>query len=68
VGLYNVLALYRRGTLPEGTQEAGRPVIRWLDSVEEDLRTTVIRNWTQKSQDEEQWQAIIKEVKVHYGL
>jgi hypothetical protein len=34
---------------PEGTRRVGRPAIRWLHSVDEDLKTTGARNWS--SQD-----------------
>jgi hypothetical protein len=52
---------------PEGTRRVGRPAIRCLDSVEEDLKTMGIRNWRQKSKDLDQWRAIVKEAKVHNG-
>jgi hypothetical protein len=44
---------------PEGTRRVGRP-IRWLVSVEEDLKTIGFRNWRRKSQDWDQWRAIVK--------
>jgi hypothetical protein len=39
---------------PDGTRRVGRPAIRWLNSVEEDLKTMGVRNWRRKSQDREQ--------------
>jgi hypothetical protein len=47
---------FRQLTLhkPEGTRRVGRPAIRWLDSVEEDMKTMGFRNWKQKSQDRDQ--------------
>jgi hypothetical protein len=53
---------------PEGTRRGGRPDIRWLDSVEEDLKTMGVRNWRRKTQDLDQCRAIVKEAKVHHGL
>jgi hypothetical protein len=38
----------------EGTRQAGRPAIRWLDSAEEDLKTMRVRNWRRKRQDRDQ--------------
>jgi hypothetical protein len=51
----------RRSTLNklEGTQVC-RPTIRWLDSVE-DFKTMGVRNLGEKSQDWDQWRAILKE-------
>jgi hypothetical protein len=43
-GIWNVLSLYRSGALPEGTCQVGRPIIMWLDSVEENLKTMGFRN------------------------
>jgi hypothetical protein len=51
-----------------GTRGVGRPAIRWLDSADGDLKTTGFRNWRRKSQDRDQWRAIVKEAKVHHGL
>jgi hypothetical protein len=30
---------------PEGTQHLGKPKLRWLESVEENLKNAGIRNW-----------------------
>jgi hypothetical protein len=53
---------------PDGTQQVSKPVTKWLDSVEENLKTTGIKNLRQNSQDWEQWRASIKEAKVHNQL
>jgi hypothetical protein len=53
---------------PEGTRQVDRPAIRWLDSVEEDLKTMGFRNWRRKSQDQDQWRTIVKGAEVHHGL
>jgi hypothetical protein len=68
VGTWNVLSLYGSGAFPEGTQQVDRTAVRWLDSVEEDLKTVAVKNWWQNSRDQDQWQAIIKDAKVHHGL
>ena len=41
------LALLR----PEGSRRAGRPKLRWLGGVEEDLRTLGIRGWRRRALD-----------------
>ena len=53
---------------PEGTRRVGKPRLRWLESVEEDLKNIGVRNWKRKSQDREQWWTIVEEAKVHQGL
>jgi hypothetical protein len=46
----------------------GRPAVRWLDSVEEDLKTMGFRNWRRKSQDHDQWTEIVKEATADHRL
>jgi hypothetical protein len=53
---------------PEGTQRVGRLAIWWLSFVEIDLGIMGLRNWRPKSQDRDQWRAIIKYAKDHHGL
>jgi hypothetical protein len=53
---------------PEGTRRVGKPEVRWLDSVKENLKTMGFRNLRQRSQDRDQWRAIVKEARVHLGL
>jgi hypothetical protein len=52
----------------EGTRRVGKPKLRWLESVEEDLKNMDLRNWRRKSQDREQWRAILEEAKLHQEL
>jgi hypothetical protein len=33
---------------PFATRRIGKPKLRWLDSVEEDLKKTGVRNWRRK--------------------
>jgi hypothetical protein len=40
----------------------------WFESVEEEVECTGMRSWRCKSQDPEQWSAILEEAKVHQGL
>jgi len=52
----------------DGTRQVGRPAIRWLDSVEESMKTTSFRNWRQKLQELDQWRAVVEGGRVHSGL
>jgi hypothetical protein len=49
---------------PEGRRKVGRPRLRWLDDVENDLRVMKIKRWRKKAQNREEWASVIKEVKV----
>ena len=52
----------------EGTGRVGKPKLKWLDSVEEDLKKKGVRNWRRKSLHREQSRTILEEAEVHQGL
>jgi hypothetical protein len=49
-------------TKPEGRCEVGRPEFGWLDDVEADIKTSVIKRWRLK--DRTEWMVIVRKAKV----
>jgi hypothetical protein len=43
---------------PEVRRDIGRPILRWLDDVEDDIKALGIRRWRIKTQDRNEWTAI----------
>lgn len=48
---------------PDGRRGVGRPKKRWIDGVEEDLRTLKITQWQSKAQDRPAWRRILDSAK-----
>ena len=53
---------------PEGSRRAGRPKLRWLDGVEEDLRSFGIRGWRKRAQDRDRWKEVLTADRAQNGL
>jgi hypothetical protein len=49
---------------PVGRRKPGRPRIRWLDCVEDGLKTLGVRRWRKRAEDREEWVIILKEAVV----
>jgi hypothetical protein len=47
----------------EGCRKKGRPKLRWLDDVLQDIKTLKVTAWWKKAQDRDSWKAVIKEAK-----
>jgi hypothetical protein len=52
----------------QGTKTKGRPRKRWIDDVEQDLRTMGVRGWRMRAGDRQEWRRVTREAKVHPGL
>ena len=47
----------------EGRRGTGRPRLRWIDDVEDDLRKLGVKRWRAEALDREEWASIIREAK-----
>jgi hypothetical protein len=47
----------------EGQRGRGRPRLRWINDVEDDLRELGVKRWRTKALEREEWATIIKETK-----
>ena len=52
---------------PEGNRRPGRPRKRWLDDVEEDLRSLGVSGWRNRALDREGWRRVVEESKALQG-
>ena len=53
---------------PMGRRMRGRPRKRWIDDVEEDMRTMGVRGWRRIVNDRTEWKKFIEQAKTHTGL
>jgi len=53
---------------PYKTRPAGRPRLRWMDQVEEDLKRMKIVDWRAKVEDIQEWNGIVEQTKTHLWL
>jgi hypothetical protein len=47
----------------EGRRGRGRPRLRWINDVEDDLRKLDVKRWRTKALDRVEWASIIREAK-----
>jgi hypothetical protein len=52
---------------PVGRRSVGRPKMRWLDDVEEDLRRMRIGGRRGKARKRDEWKSVLREAKVLQG-
>jgi hypothetical protein len=53
---------------PHKRRTVGRPRLRWMDQVEEDLKRMKITGWRVKAEDRQEWSRIVEQTKAHPGL
>jgi hypothetical protein len=49
---------------PRGRRKPRTPRLRWLDCVEDGLKTLGVSRWRKRAQDREEWAIILKEAVV----
>jgi hypothetical protein len=47
----------------EGRRGRGRPTLRWINNVKDNLRKLGVKRWRTKATDREEWASIIREAK-----
>jgi hypothetical protein len=52
----------------EGSGSVGRPRLRWMDDVREDLRRIGVTAWKIRAHRRDDWKIVTKEAKVLQGL
>jgi hypothetical protein len=53
---------------PRLSRPVGKPRLRRLNQVEDDLKKMKVRNWREKCEDRTLWNEIAKQAKTHQGL
>jgi hypothetical protein len=53
---------------PYKTRPVGRPRLRWMDQVEEDLKRMKIVGFRAKVEDRQEWNRILEQTKTHPEL
>jgi hypothetical protein len=49
---------------PDGRRKTGRPKLRWLDCIENDLKSMGVKGWTEKAEGRSVWAIILQETLV----
>ena len=55
-------------TKPDRARSAGRPKLRWEDSVDQDMRILGVKNWKKVAFNRDEWAKFPKKAKAHQGL
>jgi hypothetical protein len=55
-------------TKPEGVRSVGRPKVRWEGGVNQDMKTSAVKNWKNDAFDSDEWTQILQMARVQQGL
>ncbi|XP_047989823.1 uncharacterized protein LOC125229088 [Leguminivora glycinivorella] len=53
---------------PEGSRGRGKPKLRWLDGVYQDIRTLGVKSWRRKATNRSDWRDLLDQAKAHPRL
>jgi hypothetical protein len=51
-----------------GIRKTGRPKLRWVDGVIQDIKTLGVKNWRNLAMEKESWQKLLRKARAHVGL
>jgi hypothetical protein len=49
-----------------GRRCRGKPKLKWIDDVEEDLRSVGVKRWRKRTLDRREWAAMMREAKAKF--
>ena len=49
-----------------GRRCRGKPKLKWIDDVEEDLRSMGVKRWRKRTLDRREWAAMVREAKAKF--
>jgi hypothetical protein len=55
-------------TKPDGVRSVGRPILRWEDGVDQDIRILGGKNWKKGALKRDEWAMLPKKARAHLGL
>ena len=55
-------------TKPDGASSAGRPKLRWEDSVDQDMKISGVKNWKKVALNRDEWTKLLKKARAQQGL
>jgi hypothetical protein len=53
--------------MQQGKKSVGKPINRWLDDFENNLKKMGVTGWRKRARDRDAWKLILKEIKVLHG-
>jgi hypothetical protein len=53
---------------PDGCRRVGRPELRWMDGIEDDLRMLSVSGWRRRGLDRREWEYVLEAARAQTGL
>jgi hypothetical protein len=51
-----------------GIRKIGKPKLRWVDDVIQDIKTLGVKNWRNVAMEKESWQKFLRKARTRVGL